>query len=82
MNFEKHIKNNKLRIIVKPNCPKNRIVKWDENRKALRVEISEKPDKNKANIEIIKFFSRLTGKKVKILRGLTSKRKVLYFTKY
>jgi len=42
-----------------------------------RVDVAAPPEDNKANREIIKFFSKLTKKKVTILTGLTSKKKVL-----
>ncbi|MEM4397533.1 MAG: DUF167 domain-containing protein [Candidatus Woesearchaeota archaeon] len=79
LDLKDYIKENKLSIIVKPNHPNNEILGFDENRKALKIGIKEKPEDNKANIEIIKFFSKLTGKKVKILLGLKSKNKILKF---
>ena len=66
-----------FKVIVKPNSAKNEIVKLDKERKAYRVNIKEKAEDNKANIEIIKFFSKLLKKKVKIIKGLKSKEKVL-----
>ena len=66
-----------FKIIVKANSAKNEIVKFDKERKAYRVNIKEKAEDNKANIEIIKFFSKLLKKKVKIIKGLKSKEKVL-----
>ncbi len=71
------IKEEIFKIIVKPNSAKNEILKFDEGRKAYRVSIKEKAEDNKANIEIIKFFSKLLKKKVKIIKGLKSKEKVL-----
>ena len=66
-----------FKIIVKPNSPKNRIICFDKEKDAYRVEIKAKPEANKANIEIVKFFSKLTKKDVKIVRGLHSKEKIL-----
>ena len=57
--------------------PKNEIVKFDKERQAYRVNIKEKAEDNKANIEIIKFFSKLLKKKVKIIKGLRSKEKII-----
>jgi len=71
------IKERVFKIIVKANSAKNEIVKFDYGRKAYRVNIKEKAEDNKANIEIIKFFSKLLKKKVKIIKGLKSKEKVL-----
>ena len=77
--IEKHIKNNTLTITVKPSSPKNKLVNYCFNRNALIVEIKAPAENNKANIEVIKFFAKLTKKKVKIISGLTSKKKVLRF---
>ena len=66
-----------LKIIVKPNSGRNEIMGYDENKQALRVNIKAKPEANKANIEVIKFFTRLLKKKVTIILGLTGKEKIL-----
>lgn len=71
------ITKNSFKIIVKANMPKNEIVKFDEEKEAYRVNIKEKAEDNKANIEIIKFFSKLLKKNVKIIKGLKSKEKIL-----
>ena len=77
MNLDDYIRNNTLNIIVKPKSSKNELTGYDENRKALRVNIKVPAENNQANIEIVKFFSKLTGKKVRIISGLTSKKKIL-----
>lgn len=74
-----HIIDSRLTILVKPDSARNSILEFDENRGALRVHIKAPAEHNKANIEVIKFFSKLTKKNVKIVSGLTSKRKVLKF---
>ncbi|NTV23903.1 MAG: YggU family protein [Nanoarchaeota archaeon] len=66
-----------MNIIVRPNAEKNAIGKYDEARDAIRVNIKAPPEDNKANIEVIRLFSKETGKKVKIVSGFTSKRKCL-----
>lgn len=71
------IKSNPFKIIVKPNSPKNEIVYFDKEKQAYRVNIKAVPEKGKANMEIIKFFSKLLKKKVKIVKGLKSREKVL-----
>ena len=75
--LNKHIKNNILKIIVKPNSNKNEIIDYDNNKKAIKLNIKAPADKNKANKEIIKFFTKLLKKDVKIKTGLTSKEKLL-----
>jgi len=77
MNIEKYIKNNSLKILVKPNAKKNEILGYDENRKAVKTAIAAQAEKGKANMEVIKFFSKLLKKQVQIKSGLTSKEKLL-----
>ncbi len=67
----------KVQILVKPNAKKDEMLGWDEQRKAFRVAIAAPAEENKANIAVIKFFSKLTKKQVRILSGLRSKEKVL-----
>ncbi len=76
---KKYMNNGSLKIIVKPSSPKNKIIGYDESRKSLRVEIKAQPEDNKANIDIIKFFSKLSKKNVRIISGMTSKNKILKF---
>jgi len=71
------ITQNPFKIIVKPNSPKSELLGYDKERQAYRVAIKAKPEDNKANIEIIKFFSRLLKKRVHIISGLKSKEKLL-----
>jgi uncharacterized protein (TIGR00251 family) len=79
MNLTDYIKNNTLSIIVKANSPKNEINGYDETRHALKVNIKAPAENNKANIEIIKFFSKESEKKVRIISGLKNKKKILRF---
>lgn len=71
------IDQNPFNIIVKPNSPKNRILSYDKEKGAYRVAIKAKPEDNKANLEIIKFFSRLLKKEVRIIKGIKSKKKTI-----
>ena len=77
MNIENHIKNNRLKIIVKPNCGENQIMGFDSAKDAVKVAICAPAEDNKANIEVVKFFSKLLKKKVRIRSGLRSKEKLL-----
>ncbi|MBW2986219.1 DUF167 domain-containing protein [Candidatus Woesearchaeota archaeon] len=77
MTIENYIKNNSLKIIVKPNAKKSEILGYDESRNAIKVAIAAHAEKGKANLEVIKFFSKLLKKPVKIKSGLTSKEKLL-----
>lgn len=75
--IEQYFKNNCLKIIVKPNSVSNEIIGFDSEKQALRVSISAPADKNKANLEVIKFFSKLLKKRVRIKSGLASKEKII-----
>ena len=72
-----YINSDHLKILAKPNSPKTEIVGWDESRSALRVNVHAKPDNNEANVEVVKFFTKLLKKKVVIKSGLRSKEKIL-----
>ncbi len=72
------VKQDQLVIIVRPSSPQTKVLGWDDVRQALRVAIAAPPEDNKANLEVIKFFSKLLKKRVRILRGLTSREKVLH----
>lgn len=75
--IKKHITDGKLKVKIKPNASKNQIKSWDKNRKHLKININAIPEKGKANKELIKFLSKRLGKKVRILRGKTSRIKLL-----
>jgi len=64
-----------LEIIVKTGKSKTEIVK--EENKVVYLNVKGMPIDNEANVEIVKFFSKLTGRKVKIIIGLKSKKKVI-----
>jgi len=78
MDIVKYINNNYLKIVVKTNSPKTEIVTWDDTKKLLKVNVHAKPENNEANIEIIKYFSKLLKKRVIIKSGTRSKEKLLF----
>lgn len=63
-----------LNVLVKPNS-RDESIEW--NGEVLKVSITAPAEDNKANIAVIKLVSREAGCQVRILRGLTSKKKVL-----
>jgi len=77
MDVWSYVKDGRLQVLVKPNAPKTSIVEWDESRGALRVFVAAVPNKDKANKELVKFFSKLLKKKVEIIRGSRGREKVL-----
>ena len=72
MNIKKHIQNNLIELKVIPNSSKDELV---EN--PLKLYIKAVPDKNKANISIIKFFKKEFNLNIEIKSGLKSRKKVL-----
>ena len=75
--ISKYINNGNLKIIVKPKSKKTEIIGYDNDKKAVLVNINAIPEDNKANLEVIKYFSKILKKKVRIKSGLTSKEKIL-----
>ena len=63
----------KREIIVIPNSKKQEVLEGD----ILRIKVKSKPENNKANLEVENLLSRHLGKKVKIIRGFKSRRKVV-----
>jgi len=64
-----------IAVKVKPNSPETKII--SEAPGEMVIEITAPAEQNKANIELIKFLSKKFGKNVKIVRGLTSKKKTV-----
>jgi len=71
---EQLIKNNSLEIKIIPNSKKNKIIL--KNNKFI-LEISKEAENNKANQELIRFIKKITGKNIKIIKGKTSKNKII-----
>ena len=70
-------KKSSITVSVKASSPKTEIAGFYDG--VYKLNAAAPAQNNKANIEIIKFFTKLTGKKVKIIKGKTSKIKVLKF---
>ncbi|OGI14754.1 hypothetical protein A3K63_02660 [Candidatus Micrarchaeota archaeon RBG_16_49_10] len=62
-----------VEIAVRPNSPEFKVEKKDK----LIVHCRSKPEGNKANEEIVRGLERLFKAKVKIIKGLKSKRKCI-----
>ena len=68
---------NFLKVITKPGSPRDEILSFDEARKAYKVAIAAPPDKGKANLRLVKFISKLTGRRCEIVSGMSSREKLL-----
>lgn len=66
-----------LQIYVQPKAKRTEIDGIDEWRKRLKVKVKAPPVEGKANKEIIKFFSKLLGAEVSLIKGETSREKDL-----
>jgi len=65
----------KINVNVKTNSGKQEVEKISENE--FKVFLKSVPENNKANLELEKILSKYFKKQVKILRGKTSKKKVV-----
>lgn len=63
-----------FRLKIHANSSQEKIEKTQDG---FEVWINEKPINGKANTAIIKLFKKLLGKKIKIISGLSSNRKIM-----
>lgn len=63
-----------IEVTVAPNSPRFAL-SYKNNR--LKVALTSEPERNRANIELVQGLSNMLGKRVRIISGLTSKRKKL-----
>ena len=63
-----------ITVIVKPNSRKTEIMSSEDS--TLKIAVAAPAEKGKANVELVKFLSKQTGRKVRIISGLTSKKKM------
>jgi hypothetical protein len=64
-----------IKVYVKPNSKEDKIVGVNKERRRIVIKISEPARKGRCNKHLLKFLSKLTGKRVVILRGEKSKEK-------
>ena len=65
----------KLNIKAQPNSRRQEIIKISENN--YKVFLKKFPEDNKTNIELEKFLTKHLKSKVKIIKGFTSKNKIV-----
>lgn len=73
------LKDKKLQVKAKPNAKKTEIIAFENG--IFTVAIAEKPEDNKANIELLKFLSKATKLRLRISIGKTSKNKMIVIDK-
>lgn len=64
-------------IAVRTNCKKTKITEYDKEKDTFKMDVSAEPEKGKANQEIIRFFTRMTKKEVKMTKGMKSRKKTI-----
>ncbi len=65
-----------IQILVKPDSNEDHLY-YNKERQIYVLSIRAKAQDNKANIEVIKFLSRLFKKRIKIVRGFKAKLKLV-----
>jgi uncharacterized protein (TIGR00251 family) len=63
-----------LEVKVVPNSREFRI---ERDGAGWKIHLTEPAERNKANIELVKEMEKITGRRVRILRGATGRKKVL-----
>ncbi len=71
------IKDNVFSVIVKPKSKKTEFLGFDKDKNAYKIALKAPAQNNKANIELVRFLSKLTGKNARIKSGLKSKLKII-----
>lgn len=64
-----------LRAVIKPNSPRTEVLGFSEG--WFRIAVAAPPKEGKANLELVRFLSKLLGKGVKIKSGLSSRKKLI-----
>ena len=67
----------RLTVHVKPNSSETRILSYDEEKKEMHVAVNEAPEKDKANIAVLKLLKKQFKKKVLLVSGRTNRDKVV-----
>ncbi len=67
----------KIDICVTTNSGRSEIGEYDKQKSAVMVYVKSLPESGKANMEVIRLFSKKYKKDVKIIKGATSRKKSL-----
>ena len=71
------IKEQTFSIIVKTGARRTPLLCYNKERNAYLMEVAAVPMLNKANQEITRFLTKKLGKKVRVIKGRTSRKKML-----
>lgn len=67
----------KFDIEVRTNRPRTNLKGYDKDKQAYLLDVAAPPEKGKANIEIVRFISKMTKKRASIIKGKKSRRKTV-----
>ena len=67
----------KILVYAKPGKTENKVLRFDREERIMEVWIKEKAVEGKANQELIKFLTRYFKKRVKLLKGGKSRKKII-----
>ncbi|MBI5390138.1 YggU family protein [Candidatus Woesearchaeota archaeon] len=65
----------RISVHVKPNAVKTELLEAEGT--CMKIALKAPPQDGKANLELIKFFSKQFKKRIRIVSGITSKHKVI-----
>lgn len=74
MDLNKYIRKGLIPVRVIPHAPQSKAV---EDNGVLKIYLTSIPDKDKANLELIKFFKKEFNLRVRIKSGMKSREKVV-----
>lgn len=77
MRIADHLKDGFILVHVKPNSKKNEVLGFDRSRGAVKIGVAAPPEKGRANKEVVNFVSKELGMRVRLVKGATSKEKLL-----
>ena len=75
--YNEILKKGTFMLEVKTNANNTKLKEFNNSKKSYLMEVAAPPQDNKANLEIIKYFKKNLKKDIRILSGLTSKKKLI-----
>lgn len=75
--LEALFRNSLLKVRVIPNSSTDQIAGFDSDKGELKIRVKAPPEKGRANKELIKFFKKRYSMDIKIVKGLSSRSKII-----
>jgi len=67
-------------VSLRPNASRSGILSFDKDECLFTVAVKSRPEKGRANAELVRMLSKHLGRKVEIISGFTSRRKKVRVT--